>query len=66
MPKQFAVIGEHDADPDRLLVVGEDGQYYAWELATDATVPIEVDEEWTVDEAVPDPTELLGEEAPGA
>lgn len=50
----FAVIGEHDDDPDRLLVVGEDGQPYAWELATDATVPVEVDEQWTIDDDLPE------------
>ena len=45
----YAVIGEHGTDPDRLLVIGEDGQHYAWELSTDQTVPVEVDDGWKID-----------------
>jgi hypothetical protein len=50
----YAVIGEHDTDPDLLLVVGEDGQHYAWALATDETTPVEVDERWRIDTIPPD------------
>ena len=60
----FAVIGEHDSDPDRLLVIGEDGQHYAWELATDETVPVEVDERWRIDDDVP-ARDILFEEQMG-
>lgn len=49
MANLYAVIGEHGTDPDRLLVIGEDGQHYAWELSTDETVPVEVDEGWLID-----------------
>jgi hypothetical protein len=48
----YAVVGEHGTDPDLLLVLGEDGQHYAWALATDETTPVNVDERWRID-AVP-------------
>ena len=47
-----AVIGEHRTDRDVLLVIGEDGQYYAWDLKTDTTEPVELDENWMLDRAV--------------
>lgn len=50
----FAVIGEYGTDPDLLLVLGEDGQHYAWALATDETTPVEVDERWRIDAIPPD------------
>ncbi len=49
MTNVFAVVGEHRAEPDRLLLVGDDGRYYAY--ATDAGAPTQVDpsEEWAID-----------------
>ena len=49
MTNIFAVIGEHRTEPSRLLLIGADGQYYAY--ATDATEPREVvpSDEWAID-----------------
>ena len=30
MTNVFAVVGEHRAEPDRLLLLGDDGRYYAF------------------------------------
>ncbi len=40
MTNVFAVVGEHRAEPDRLLLLGDDGRYYAF--AADGR-PIEVE-----------------------
>ena len=49
MNNLYDVVGEHHSRPDRLLVLGEDGAYYAWELDTDETLPVELSSEWRVD-----------------
>ena len=51
MTNVFAVVGEHRDEPTRLLLLGEDGRYYA--CAADALVPNEVEQsdEWTIDAA---------------
>jgi len=46
----FAVVGEHRDDPNRLLLLGADGQHYAHELPDGPTTPVEPDVDWTVDE----------------
>jgi hypothetical protein len=48
LPIVFAVVGEHRADPDRLLLLGDDGRHYAY---TDDGVPAAVDltADWLVD-----------------
>ena len=57
MPAAFTLVGEHRADPDRLLLLGEDGRYYGLRLPDGATLPVEPDEaEWAVDPA-PVPTD---------
>jgi hypothetical protein len=58
----YAVIGEHDTDPDRLLVIGEDGQHYAWYLTTDETIPVDVDDGWRIDANLPAPHLLFQDE----
>lgn len=45
----FAVVGEHREDPDRLLVLGEDGHHYDYRLPTGQALPTEPDEAWEVD-----------------
>ena len=49
MTNVFAVVGEHRAAPERLLLLGEDGRYYA--LAADGR-PIEVEPSgaWCLDD----------------
>ena len=49
MSTVFAVVGQHREDPDRLLLLGEDGQHYDLRLPDGPTVPIEPDEFWTMD-----------------
>ena len=51
MTNVFAVVGESRAEPDRLLLLGDDGRYYAY--ATDAAAPTEVEPtgEWAIDAA---------------
>jgi hypothetical protein len=56
----FAVVGEHHADPDRLLLLGSDGQYYQFLIPDDATTPVVPDDAWVFD---PNPIlvdELMG------
>ncbi len=53
MNNVFAVVGEHRVEPGRLLLLGEDGRYYAY--AADGTVqPTEPTEAWHLDEPDPD------------
>lgn len=54
MNNLYDVVGEHHSSPDRLLVIGEDGAYYAWELDTDETRPVELSSEWRVDAEQPE------------
>jgi hypothetical protein len=56
----FAVVGEHRDDPDRLLLLGEDGVLYDLNLPDATAVPVEPDERWTVDPAVPAAEEVAG------
>ena len=51
MTNVFAVVGEHRDEPTRLLLIGDDGRYYAY--ATDAAAPTEVEPtgEWAIDAA---------------
>lgn len=57
MTNVFAVVGEHRDEPTRLLLVGDDGRYYAYATnatnATNATSPTEVEpsDEWAIDDA---------------
>jgi hypothetical protein len=45
----FAVVGEHHDDPDRLLLLGTDGQYYQYQLLDETTSPVNLDESWDLD-----------------
>ena len=49
MTNVFAVVGEHRVEPDRLLLLGEDGRYYAYDAGGPPTV-IEPSAAWRVDE----------------
>ena len=55
----YAVVGEHRDDPDRLLLLGADGQHYAYALPDGPTTPVEPDETWTVDDGVVELGDLL-------
>jgi len=45
----YEVIGEHQVDPTRLLVMGEDGHFYTLDLIDGQTAPAELTDEWVVD-----------------
>ena len=56
----FSLVGEHRADPDRLLLLGDDGRYYDYRLPNGATVPTEpADGEWAIAPALPPAGDLL-------
>lgn len=50
-PAVFAVVGEHRANPDRLLLLGDDGRYYAYETADGVPIAVELTPDWVVDAA---------------
>ncbi len=50
-PTIYRIVGEHRSDPDRLLLLGADGQYYTLNIAdrhakTSRIVP---DDDWITD-----------------
>ena len=49
MTNVFAVVGEHRREPWRLLLIGDDGHFYAY--ATDRRQPVEIEptEDWAID-----------------
>lgn len=49
VPCHYEVIGEHLVDPTQLLVVGDDGRFYALDLHDGATSPADVSDEWIID-----------------
>ena len=51
----FAVVGERIDDPDRLLLLGSDGQYYQFVMPEEITMPVVPDETWVID---PNPTPI--------
>ena len=55
-PNDLAVVGENKEDPEQLLLMGPDGQYYAYSLPAGEPEPVEPDDHWEVE---PTPTEEL-------
>lgn len=49
MTNIFAVVGEHRREPERLLLLGEDGRYYAYR-ADGAPMQVEPGGAWNLDE----------------
>lgn len=52
MNNEYNVIGEHKDDDEHLLVVGDDGQPYDYHLSRETVEPVEIDENWEVDDAM--------------
>jgi hypothetical protein len=52
MTNVFAVVGEHHAEPDRLLLLGEDGRYYAF-AADGRPTEVEPTAAWRLDADAP-------------
>ena len=57
-PSELFVVGERRSDPLCLLLLGVDGQYYAYSLPDENMEPVELDDEWEV-EPHPSRSELL-------
>ena len=55
----FAVVGERRDDPLELLLLGADGQHYAYPLPDGPVVPVEPDEAWRRDDAEPAVEDLI-------
>jgi hypothetical protein len=64
LPALYAVVGERCDDPSWLLLLGSDGQHYAYRLLDGSVIAIDPDEAWRFDGAPPPPlatmTELVG------
>lgn len=48
-PSELIVVGEHRSDPLRLLLLGVDGNYYAYALPKGNPQPVELDDGWAVE-----------------
>ncbi len=48
-PCHYEVIDEHVTNPTRLLVVGDDGWFYALDLHDGVTSPADFSDDWIVD-----------------
>jgi hypothetical protein len=57
MTNVFAVVGQHRAEPDRLLLLGDDGRYYAYTPDGQLT-PADPADGWAIDD---DDDEASGE-----
>ena len=55
MTNLYVVVGEHGDNPDQFLVLGEDGNYYAWDVSAEQTRPVEPGDEWRIDGDLPRP-----------
>ncbi len=52
-PNELAVVGENKDDPEQLLLLGSDGNYYVYSLPDDSTQPVVPDDHWSVEPASP-------------
>ncbi|HEY7036635.1 MAG TPA: hypothetical protein VH482_35235 [Thermomicrobiales bacterium] len=50
-PAVFSVVGEHRTDPDRLLLLGDDGRFYTYESDDAIPIAVELTPDWIVDAA---------------
>jgi len=51
----FSVVGEHRTQPSRLLLLGEDGQFYAFAASAGQPTAVQPSDEWELDPDVFDP-----------
>jgi hypothetical protein len=51
----FSVIGEHRNEPERLLLLGDDGHYYAFSAGLAQPTEVKPSGEWTIDTGFLDP-----------
>lgn len=64
MTTDFVVLGERRDDPSQLLLRGDDGGFYAYDLSTGHVSAIEVDAAWTMDGSQPASNEARPEPQP--
>jgi hypothetical protein len=57
---EFQVIGELKDNPHNLLLMGDDGQYYAYDLVSGEILPLQADDSWAVDVSLSDALRVLG------
>ena len=50
MTNVFAVVGEHREEPSRLLLLGDDGHYYAYGSTENQPTEVEPTDEWEIDQ----------------
>lgn len=48
-PTDLSVVGENKDDPSQLLLLGSDGNHYAYSLPEDSIQQVEPDDRWDVD-----------------
>ncbi len=48
----YAVVGEHRQEPERLLLIGDDGRFYAYASSESEPVETDPDEDWRLDDTV--------------
>lgn len=53
-PNELYVVGEHGEDPDQLLLQDSDGNFYAYAVNEADPHPVEVTDEWRVEESMDD------------
>ncbi len=53
LPTELLVVGEDRNDPRNLLLLGDDGLYYAWSLLDDDTELVEPDQRWRLTTPLP-------------
>lgn len=53
MTTVFSVVGQHEEDADLLLLLGEDGQHYQYDVVNETTAPVEPAQGWIVDPNAP-------------
>ena len=49
MPNAYTVIGHGRDNHDALLLLGDDGQHYAYDVLHDRLAPVQVDDGWIVE-----------------
>ena len=49
MTNIFAVVGEHRVEPSRLLLVGDDGHFYAYDADDGRPTEVQPSDEWEWD-----------------
>jgi hypothetical protein len=54
MANLFSIIGQHKDDPDRFLLIAEDGQHYSTDVSISEPLPVQPGDDYLIDEYVID------------